>query len=407
MAGILEGVKIVSMEQWVAAPMASSYMADWGADVIKVEPLTGEFNRGLTGGGGGRKIKLGGVEVDPGFQFQNRNKRGLAVDLKKEEGKDILYRLIKISDVFLSNHQLAALKGLRMDYDTISQINPRLIYAVVTGYGSKGPDKDEDALDAMVNWARSGMQYMVTEPGFSPPVGPTSPGDRNASAHIVAGIMGALFHREKTGKGQEVEFNLFHCATWTMSGTIMYSNLLAGKPLSPRADRTKSENPLHITYRAKDGRWLAFAMTRADRYWPDFCRVIERPELENDPRFNGMAMRRANCAELIGILDEAFATRPIDEWDRLCRQHHLLYSRVKTPAEVIVDPQALANDFFVDVPHPAGKIKIIASPVKFPQNPASVRAPAPELGQHNEEILFDLGYSRGDIAQLKEQRIIL
>ena len=408
MAGVLDGLKVVSMEQWVAMPMASSYLADWGADVIKVEPLTGEFNRGLLRDGGSvTKIKMGEVEVSPGFQFQNRNKRGLAVDLKKKAGKDILHQLIKVSDVFMSNHQLDALKGLKMDYDTLSRINPRLVYAVLTGYGSKGPDKYEAALDAVVNWARSGMQYMVTEPGFPPPVGPTSMGDRNASAHIVAGILGALLHREKTGQGQEIEVPLFHCAYWSMSGTIMYAGLLTGKPTPPRIDRTKSDNPLHITYRTKDNRWLGFAMTQSDRYWPDFCQTIGKPELENDPRFNSLAKRRANSAELVPLLDEVFATKTVDEWDKLCRQHHLLYSPVKTPDEAVVDPQALANDFFVDVPHPAGKVRIIASPIQFRQNPASVRAPAPELGQHTEEILLDLGYSWEDITRLKDQAVIL
>ncbi|MBI4283441.1 MAG: CoA transferase [Chloroflexi bacterium] len=408
MTGILEGIKVVSMEQWVAAPMASAYLADWGADVVKVEPLTGEQERGLIREGGvPTRTRVGGAEVDRHFQFMNRNKRGLAVDLKKEAGRDILCQLVQKADVFMTNIQLDSVKRLKLDYDTLKQLNPRLIYAVLTGYGTKGPDKDEEALDVVVNWARSGMQYMVTEPGFLPPLGPRTMGDRNTSAHIVAGILGALLHREKTGEGQELELSLLHCAIWSMSGTIMSTGPLAGRPPVSRVDRTKSDNPLHILYRAKDNRWLSFGMTRSDRYWPDFCRAIERPELENDPRFNNMAARRENGEALIRILDEVFASKNIDEWDRICREHHLLYSRVKTPEEAVTDPQALANDFFVELHHPAGPMKVIASPVNFRQNPASVRAPAPELGQHNEEILLELGYSWEDIARLKEQGVIL
>ena len=163
---------------------------------------------------------------------------------------------------------------------------------------------------------------------------------------------------------------------------------------------------MHNVYRTRDDRWLLLSMS-TDLHWSAFCQAIERPELENDPRFNSMAGRRENCEELIRILDEVFASKTIEEWERRCREHHLIYSRVQTPAEVINDPQALANDFFVDLPHPAGTVKIINSPLNFRQNPASVKTPAPELGQHNEEILLDLGYSREDIIRLNEQRIIL
>ncbi len=148
-------------------------------------------------------------------------------------------------------------------------------------------------------------------------------------------------------------------------------------------------------------------MPQSDPFWPDFCRTIERPELENDPRFNNMETRRQNCEELIRILDEVFASKTVEEWEKLCRKHQLIYSRVKTPAEVVTDPQVLANDFFVELDHPAGRMKLLASPIKFRQNPASVRAPAPEVGQHTEEILLDLGYSWEDIARLKEQGVIL
>ncbi len=408
MAGVLDGIKIVSMEQWTVLPMATVYLADWGADVVGVEPVTGEPTRGLVriAGGVPTRIRLGGVEVNPVVELlHNRNKRNMAVNLKKESGRDILCQLVQKSDVFLSNYEMNTLKKLRLDYDTLSQLNPRLIYGILNGYGSKGPDKDEPGYDEVSAWARSGLEYLVTHPGGSPPKQPPGMGDRNTSVHIVAGVVGALLNRERTGKGQELEFSLFHCALWSISRNIQ--SALSGLPESGNVPRTKAYNPIQTDYRTKDDRWIRFCMPQSDRYWPDFCRTVDRPELENDPRFNNMDMRRQNCEELIRILDEVFASKTIEEWEKLCRKHNLIYSRVQTPAEVVTDPQALANDYFVDLPHPAGRMKALASPTKFYQNPASARTPAPELGQHNEEILLDLGYSREDITQLKEQGVIL
>ncbi|MBI2830361.1 MAG: CoA transferase [Chloroflexi bacterium] len=405
MSGTLEGLKVVSMEQWVVIPHASVLLADWGADVIKVEPLTGEPFRG-TGrvGGVSTNVKLGNVELKPGFQLLNRNKKSLAVDLKKETGRDIFCQLIRQADVFMSNYQLDALKKLRLDYDSLSQVNPRLIYAVVSGYGSRGPDRDEQAFDVVASWARSGMAYLITDPGNPPARQPAGMGDRTASVHVVAGILSALLHREKTGKGQELEFSLLHSALWTISWEIQ--DALVGAPLR-RDIRTRAQNPLQNTYRTSDNRWLQLMMPQSQVFWSGFCRAIDRPELENDPRFHNIETRTQHCEELIRILDEIFASKTIDEWEALCRKYRLIYSRIKTPAEVIVDPQALANDCFVDLPHPAGTMKVIASPVKFRQNPASVKTPAPEVGQHTEDILLELGYSWEDIGRFKEQGVIL
>ncbi|MBI2829738.1 MAG: CoA transferase [Chloroflexi bacterium] len=405
MAGVLDGLKVVSMELWVVFSHASVVMADWGADVIKVEPLVGEPSRGLTREHGvSTGMKIGGVELNPGYQLMNRGKKGLAVDLKKDAGRDVLYRLVEQADVFMSNYEVNALKKLKLDYGTLSQLNPRLIYATITGYGTAGPDKDERAYDEAAFWARSGIEYTVTEPGQVPPREPSGMGDRITSILVLAGILGALLNREKTGKGQEVEFSLLQSAAWCISSTIQ--GALSGQPLR-KEPRVKAQNPLSNNYRTKDDRWIRYMMPTSDLFWPDFCRAIGRPELEKDPRFNNMETRRKNCEELIRMLDEIFVSKSIEEWERLSQKHHLLYARVQTPAEVVNDPQALANDFFVDLPHPEARLKVLATPVKFPQNPASVRAPAPEVGQHTEEILLDFGYRWEDIARLKEQGVIL
>lgn len=405
MAGIIEGIRVVEMGHVAAIPAAATMLADWGAEVIKVEPLWGEILRGMGKiRGVDRVLKFDGGEMNWEFQVLNRNKKALSLDLKQEPGRDILYKVVQRSDVFISNYELSALKKLRLDYATLSQLNPKLIYGVLTGYGTAGPDKDERGFDYSAAWARSGMQYMIGEIGSPPPMPRPGMMDRVVSVHVVAGILAALLHREKTGKGQEIEFSLYHSAVWCMTADIQAA--LMGLVL-PKDDRAKAPSPLFNTYRSKDDRWFLLVMLQPDPSWPYFCRAIERPELENDPRFNSIEARAQNCEELIRFLDEYFASKNWEELDKRFRENNLIYGPIQTPVEVTTDPQAVANGFFTEMDHPAvGKMKTVTTPIKFRQNPASVRTPAPEVGQHTEEILLDLGYSWGDITQLKEQRAI-
>jgi crotonobetainyl-CoA:carnitine CoA-transferase CaiB-like acyl-CoA transferase len=400
MAGILEGLKVVSMGQIVAIPAASSTLADWGAEVIKLEPLTGEMHRGLRRA---QSIETG--EINWVMQVLNRNKKSLALNLKSEPGLEIFYKLIKQSDIFLYNYEFGSLKKLKIDYATLSQVNPGLIYAVVNGYGSVGPDKDERGYDYTAGWARSGMMYLIGEPGTPPAPQRVGMIDSAAGAHLVGAICAALLQREKTGKGQEIEVSLYHTAVWTLCVDIQTA--LAGN-VPVKHDRTKAQNPIWNSYRTRDNRWFWLAMLQPDPAWPGFCRAIERLELENDPRFDSMEARRENCEELIHIIDEVLATKTMAEWEKRFKEYDCMYGRVQTPVEVTTDPQALANDFFVEVEHSsAGKLRLVSTPVKFSRNPATIKSPCPELGQHNEEILLDLGYGWDDIANLKEQGVIL
>lgn len=403
MAGILEGIKIIDMGHFVAVPSAGAVFADWGADVLKVEPLTGEPQRAVVTITATVQMEGGGVGWR--FEVHNRNKKSLAVDLTRESGREILYKLVKRSDVFMSNYEIGSLKRLKMDYATLSKLNPGLIYAVLTGYGTVGPDKDERGFDFTAAWARSGIQYLLREPGSPPPQQRGGMMDRTVGMHMVAGILAALVHRDRTGEGQELEFSLYHSAVWTLAADLQVA--LGGQPLIIH-DRTKARSPLVNTYRSQDGQWFQLAMLQADLHWSGFCRAIERPELENDPRFNTLETRAVNCEELVRILDEIFAARTMQEWARRFRENGCIYGRIQTPEEVLTDPQAIANDFFAEIEHPAvGKTKLVTTPVKFRQNPASVRTAAPEVGQHTEEILLDLGYEWDDIARLKEERAII
>jgi len=400
MAGILEGLKVVEMGNNIAIPAAGAIMADWGADVIKVEPLTGEMMRGM---GSVQGVKVTGINMQ--FELLNRDKRALAIDLKKEKGKSILHKMVKLSDVFIANYEVNALKKLQLDYISLSQINPSLIYAVVTGYGTKGPDKDERGFDFTAGWARSGTQHLMAEQGGTPPAQRAGMYDRTTGMHTVAGVCAALFNREKTGKGQEIELSLYHVGAYTIATDIQ--NALNGLPSLPN-DRRKASSPLWNSYRAGDGRWFQFAMLQSDVHWPGLCRAMERPDLEHDPRFSIMYKRAENCEELINIMDEVFNSRDRAEWEERFRENGVIYGRIETPEEVVNDPQAYANDFFTEIDHPkTGKMKYVTMPVDFRQNPASVKTPAPEVGQHNEEILLELGYSWDDISRLKEQEVIL
>ncbi len=406
MGGILEGVKVLDMGHVMAVPAAGATMADWGANVLKIEPLAGEMARGRSRFRmvDGKVVPRDANEVHWVIQMVNRNKKGLAVNLKTEPGREILYKLVGEYDVFMSNYELSALKKLKVDYTTLSRFNAKLVYAVLTGYGTEGPDRNERGFDYSAAWARSGAMYMIGEPGSIPPPQRGGMLDRAAGAHIVAGIMAALLHREKTGEGQKLEFSLYHTGVWTLADDIEAA--LVGQPLA-KHDRTKAPNPLWNSYRTKDDRWFWLSMGQSGLFWRDFCRVIEKPELEDDPKFNSIQTRWQNCEELIRIIDDILISKTMKQWERIFRKRNCIYSRAATPLEVTTDPQAIANGFFADLHHPDVDMKVVTTPVKFCQNPASVRAPAPEVGQHTEEILLDLGYSWEDIAQLKEQEVIL
>ena len=396
MPGILEGVKVIDMGVAIAMPAAAVTLADWGAEVIRLEAPTAEMPRAP------RRPGVADYSVP---DMLHRNKKGMAVDLKKERGQEILHKLVQTADIFMGSYEHSALKQLKADYDTLSQINPGLIYCLLTGYGTKGPDKDQRGYDYAASWARGGMQYQIGEPGIIPPMNLWGFMDRVSASHCVGGILAALVHKERTGKGQQLETSLYHVGVWTLSHDIQ--SALVGMPL-PQHDRTKARNPIFNSYRTKDDRWFFLAMLQSDLQWLDFCRAIEKPELENDPRFNNLETREQNCEELIHILDEVFATKTMEEWEKRFRENNCIYGKVETPAEVVANPQVLANDIFAEVPHPfAGQLKLITTPVKFCQNPSSLRSPAPEVGQHTEEILLDLGYTWEDIAQLKEQGVIL
>ncbi len=399
MSGVLEGVKVVEVTIAIAMPTAAAILGDWGADIIKIEaPAARDAQRRSGGAPAPQRGAFYGVG-----ELANRNKRALIVDLKKERGTEILNKLVQGADVFVSNFPVRTLRGLKADYETLSQVNPKIIHCINSAYGRFGPDKDERGGDYTAGWARSGAQYQVAEPGTPPAMNLYGFGDRITAGHAVAGILGALYHREKTGEGQELELSIYHTAVWCLAHDVQ-SALMGAPPPKFEHSTGVTNNPLWNYYEAKDGRGFQFQFVD----WPELCRAIERPDLENDPRFSTPQARTEHCKELISIFDEIFATKTREEWEKRFRANDVVYGLVQTPMEVTKDPQAIAENFFVDVDNTTnGKIKLVTQPIDFHQNPSRVRGPAPKRGQHTEEVLLEIGYSLEDIGQLKEQGVIL
>ena len=424
MALALEGIKVVDVSQVAAAPMAARHLADFGADVIHVEhPLRGDSFRVYQAGRGGTT----GVpsEIDYHWENGNRNKRSLSLDLSQEGGREIIYKLLTEADVFVSNLRLFELEKFKLEYDTLRRLNPRLIYGTLTSYGRSGPERNEPGYDATAYWTRAGIPHALSQPGI-PCVGfRTAIGDNVAALALFSGIMTALYNRERTGVGQQVDVALFQVGVYVLSFDIAGA-LVTGKDYEDWREqpppemvaeaveatsrigafyKSKAPNPLAMGYLTKDLRGILFVALQPDRYWSKFCQAIEREDLEHDPRFNSFEARAENREVLYPILDEVFLSRTYDEWKP--RLVGIPFATRQNLVEVIHDPQARANDYFVPIEHPTyGRMEVIANPVNLSETPATIRMPAPEFSQHTEEVLLELGYTWEDIAQLKEQGII-
>ncbi len=399
----LEGIRVLDWTIWQQGPICSSMLADMGADVIKIEQTgVGDPGRYLLGAGG-TEVK----RANWYFESHNRNKRGITLDFAKPEGREVAYELVKKSDVFVQNFRYGVAARLGLDYATLKQHNPKLIYASATGYGPNGPENGEPSFDHL-GLARSGIMNAVGEPDM-PPLGISGGiADQMGGAMLAYGVMTALVARERFGVGQEV--NGSHLGSMLfLQGLSVSMKLMAGVAM-PRSFRARAFNPLWNHYRCGDGKWLALAMLQPDRYWADFARAIGRPELVTDARFKDMGARAANAAECVAVIDAAFASKPRDEWIRTLNQDpgDYIFTIVNSVDELPDDPQVQANDYIVTLDHPqCGPTKMVGIPVQLSETPGSVRTPAPELGQHTEEILMDLlGWDWDRISALREKGVI-
>jgi len=402
MAFGLEGVKVIQTATVWAGPLAARLLADWGADVIFVEPVRGETSRNPRYRAVEGKDKVS--TVNPVSENYNRNKRGITLDLSQERGREIIYRLLEKADVFLSNFRPRELEKFRLDYKLLSQLNRRLVHANITGYGRKGPDRNLPAYGNL-GVCRSGLQHLLALPGMDPVVVPYDLPDNIAALALACGIMAALFIRERTGRGQEVDTSLFHSMVFAVSAEIAEA-LVTGQD-QQQAARKDYAYAVRNYYQTRDGRWLRLSLANPDPYWSSLCRAVEREDIEHDPRFELFEPRMENHAALFHILEEAFLSKTLAEWRVRLTDAGIPWSPVQNLPEVIADPQARANDFFVPFDHPShGHTELIANPVTLSNCPQTIRMPAPELGQHTEEVLLEHGYTRPDIARFREQGVI-
>jgi crotonobetainyl-CoA:carnitine CoA-transferase CaiB-like acyl-CoA transferase len=341
------------------------------------------------------------------FEANNRNKRSITLDLKKPEAIEVVHALAEKADVFVQNFRKGVAGRNGLDYASLRERNPRLIYASATGYGPEGPDSAEPSFDHL-GLARSGIMNAAGEPDMPPLAITGGIADQMGAIMMAYGVMTALVARERHGVGQEVHASHLGSMAY-LQGLSLSMKLMAGIAM-PRTFREHAFNPLWNHYRCADDKWLALAMLQADRYWPDVARIIGRPELVRDPRFEDMRARSQHARECVALLDAAFAAKTRDEWLRTLREDEsdLIYTIVNTVDDLPQDPQVQANDYVVAFDHPQhGRTNVVGVPVGLSETPGSVRSAAPELGQHTEEVLLDvLGWEWDRISALREKAVI-
>lgn len=401
MAGPLDGIKVVEITMFQQGPVAGMRLGDLGADVIKVEPKTGDPARGF--------MRIIGTMVglkgrNYYFENNNRNKRSIVLDLKTRKGMEIFYKLIDRADVFLTNMSIEAPINIGISPGDLLKRNSRLIYAHASGWGRKGPDANELSFD-YTGIARAGLMMSCGERGSPPAQILPGIGDELGGLICAWAVTAALYAREKTGKGQIVDTSLMGSII-SLLGLVMAAPAILGQEF-PREIRAEAGNPLYNHYKCKDDKWIAIAHLQPDRYWHNFCRALDITEVETASKFNSIETRGKNAKELVAILDKKFITKSRDEWMEILKKEGCIFTPVQSPMEVANDPQALTNNYFIYIDHPVwGKIKVIGFPWDFSETPASWRREAPEFGQHTEEILLELGYTWDDVERFKIEEVI-
>ncbi|WP_104183230.1 CaiB/BaiF CoA transferase family protein [Mycobacterium avium] len=396
--GVLRGVRVVELASWTYVPSAGAALADWGADVIKVE--------GVSSGDPGRALVVGGFtreaarpDADFILELGNRGKRSIAIDIKSETGRELFGRLLASADVFLTNWLPGALERARLTVADIRAFNPRIIVARGTGLGVRGPDRDRGGFDAATYLARGGVAYTLTPFGSETPAvqGPGF-GDLQAGATLAGGVCAAPFHRGRTGEPTIVDSSLLAQAMWSIAPSISAADFfdIDGIPGAPPG---LAINPLVNRYRTKDGRWIQLVFLQPDKYWAGFCRRIGLAELADDARFVPSSNLIANAAAATELLANTFARHDLSHWQTVLADEPGVWGALATPRETLNDPQVEPNGYVVtNVDDHGEKYRIVAAPVQFDETPPAP-ARAPEHGQHTEEILLELDVDWDDIAE--------
>jgi crotonobetainyl-CoA:carnitine CoA-transferase CaiB-like acyl-CoA transferase len=403
MAGPMDGVRVLEVAQWWFVPAAGAVLADWGAEVVKVEhPVSGDPQRGLMTSG--LVPNTGGVNFM--MEQSNRGKRSVGLDLATEGGRDLLYRLAARADVFLTNFLPDARQKLRIDVDDIRAVNERIVYVRGHGQGARGPDAGKGGFDAASFWCRGGLSYALTPADARAPVMQRAAyGDSMGAMTIAGGIAAALLRRERTGEPSVVDVSLLGTAMWMTAPDVIASTLVTGE--MPRFTRATAPNPLVNSYRTSDGRWLQLNMLQSDKSWPSLCAHIGRPELETDPRFVDAAARFEHRAECVAELDATFATRTLAEWRAGLETLDGVWAPMQSARELHDDPQAIANGYLPEVETAEGvRFNLVANPVQFDEVSPPLRH-APGHGEQTDEVLTELGLSYDEILEHKISGAVL
>jgi crotonobetainyl-CoA:carnitine CoA-transferase CaiB-like acyl-CoA transferase len=404
MGKLLEGVKVIAFEQVVGVPASTAVLADWGADVIKIEPTWGDWQRSLVSfNRGPLLLHLENGDIELHFEFLNRSKRSVALNLRTEKGREVLLKLLEGADIFATNYSIDVLQKFGVDYASLKEKYPGLIHFVLTGYGSKGPKANDRGYDYVAAWSYGGLMGLVSSgPENPPPISRPGMMDIAASAHITSGLLAALYYKQKTGKGQGLELSLYHTAAWTLGLDVQTA--LYGHP-QPKWDRKRAPNPMYTSYQCKD-RWCMMCHPTQE-FWAPFCKAIGKEEWINNPSYATMESREQHAEELIALLDKILISKTWAEWEKEFRANDLIVSGNQTIAEILKDEQAIVNNFYTDIEHPVvGKARLLNSPVQFSETPARITNAAPQLGANTEEVLLDAGYTWEDLEELKQQKVI-
>ena len=401
---LLKGVRVVEMGLWVAGPAAAGILADWGAEVVKIEMPKGDPMRKLFG-------TLSGSKEDrcPPFDLYNRGKKSLALDINRPEGIELVQKLMATADVFVTNMRPQFLERMGLDPATLMAKYPRLVYASLTAYGLEGPDRDAPGYDMAAYSGRSGLAERATAPGESPPVLPGGMGDNVTAITMVSGIMGALYHRERTGEGQMVSTSLLRTGIYSI-GMDVATRVGLGR-VGAATSRKKPQNPLMNSYRASDDKWLWIVGAESERHWPGIVRALEAPALMDDERFTTPRDRRRNSEALVTAIDALVARHRRDEWAEIFKSHDVWWAPINSVDDVVQDPQAIASGAFVNVPVHDGEavpesFNGVATPVDFSATPSKPAGPPPRVGADADALLAELGVDANDVRRLRESGVV-
>ena len=398
---VFDGLKVLDVASFIAGPVAATIMADFGAQVIKIEAPGGDPYRSFDRGPG-----MPRVDFDYSWLADNRSKRGICLDLKQPDGQAILRKLVAEADVFITNFPLPVRDALKLTYEDLKPLNGRLIYASLTAYGETGPESVKSGFDSTALWARSGLMHLVkTSPDAAPARSVPGMGDHPTGTALFAAIAMALYRRERTGEGGHVSTSLVANGAWW--NTVYLQAALTGAEIPPRPHRDDWFNALANHYRCRDGRWFILSLINEAKHAGNFFRAIGRPALLDDPRFCDREARRVNAAALIRILDEVFAERDWADWHALFEAHGITSSAINRAEDVPSDPVfddagALVPVGYADAPVD----RVVSSPVFMRGQEKRPPAPAPAMGEHNASVLRELGYDDAAIARLRDAGVI-